>query len=69
MLAPKFFNSLIKSIVSGSIDAFSTVVVPDATQAAMMVFCVAPTDIFGKVIEFLGARRPVIIENTHLIQV
>jgi hypothetical protein len=45
------------------------VVVPVATQAAMMVFWVAPTDTLGNDNDCLGALRPVNVENTRLIQV
>ena len=58
ILAPIDINSLTKSNVSGSIDAFSMVVVPRARHAAMMVFCVAPTETFGNTNDPEGAVRP-----------
>ena len=47
-LAPILFKKTAKSMISGSLAAFSIVVRPSANTAANIIFIVAPTDAISK---------------------
>ena len=50
ILAPILFKASIKSSISGSIAAFESTVFPKAIDAAIIIFSVAPTLDFNKLI-------------------